>query len=67
MVIFWFNELSESRKDNADVEAYVTEGLHSHIKMACMTFKERALYPLDEGLNSRSVQALLSFITNQVL
>ena len=64
MVVFWKNELSNSQKDHTTIENYVMSQLQhccAPTEVACLTFKEQELYPLAEGLNARSVQALISF------
>ena len=48
------NESDHSSKDDATIERYVREKLGAGgagFNLACMTFNEEMLYPLDQGLN----------------
>lgn len=48
------NESDAQAKDDATVETYVEKQLRSglgSVQVACMTFDEERLYPLDHGLN----------------
>ena len=55
------NESDRSAKDDASIEGYVREKLGAggaRIELACMTFDEEKLYPLDQGLNKVRVPSL---------
>ena len=63
LVVFMVNESDHSSKDDATIERYVREKLGAGgagFNLACMTFNEETLYPLDQGLNKvRDMQKCL--------
>lgn len=60
------NEPDPAAKDRAVLERYVQEKLGASIaavELACMTFNEENIYPLDQGLNKGTLDALVRFIS----